>query len=165
MGKDCRDSIDDSIRGDRMAISKISIQPRKQRRGLYNAPLHKRRIIMSSHLSDELEETYGIRSYPVRKGDTVKIMRGSHKGATGKVASIDRKNYFITVDGVTMTKADGKEVARKIHPSNVMITQLDLSDPKRKKYFDEKKAEVERAEKKRKAKKAKKTEEKKEESK
>ncbi len=158
---------------------KVSVQPRKQRKELYNAPNHKRRIVMSSHLSDDLEDAYGIRSYPVRKGDTVKIMRGSHKGATGKVAKIDRSSYFITVDGVTMTKADGKEVARKIHPSNVMITQLDLSDPARKRYFDGKKAEAEKAERKMKARRAKaekkkveekkveekKTEEKKEESK
>jgi len=45
---------------------------------------------------------------------------------------------LIEVDGVVLTKSDGKQVARRIHPSNVVITKLDLSDPKRKEKLESK---------------------------
>ena len=55
-------------------------------------------------------------------GDTVKVMRGDHAGTTGKVEAISLKHGTIVVEGVTVSKADGTEVARPVYPSNVMIT-------------------------------------------
>ncbi len=62
-----------------------SIQPRKQRKARYDAPLHVRRKQVAGHLSEELLLKYNRRSIPVVTGDEVKIMRGSHKGESGKV--------------------------------------------------------------------------------
>ncbi len=104
------------------------VKPGKVRKEIYNAPKHKRRKMVSSHLSDELVEKYGIRSLPVRKGDTVKIIRGLWKGTEGKVSSVDLKKMAISVEGVLISKADKKQVPRWIHASNVIITKLDLSD-------------------------------------
>ncbi len=108
-----------------------SKQPRKQRKFLYNADLHLRRKLMSAHLSKELREKYGRRSFPVRKGDEVKIMRGSFKGKTGKVVRVDYKNYKVYIEGITRKKVDGTEAMVPIHPSNLMIISLNLEDTKR----------------------------------
>jgi len=117
-----------------------SKKPRKQRRRVYKAPLHQRRKMIASHLSSKyLEDAkhYYPRSAVVRKGDTVKVVRGSFAGHVGKVESVDMRSMRITVDGATIAKADGTQIAAKIHPSNVIITKLDLSDPIRKSKFEE----------------------------
>ena len=40
---------------------------RKQRKYIYNAPIHVRRKLMSAHLSKELREKYKRRSFPIKK--------------------------------------------------------------------------------------------------
>jgi large subunit ribosomal protein L24 len=111
-----------------------SKKARKQRKAFYNAPSHIRRKSISSHLSDDLQKEYKVRSLQVRKGDTVKIMRGDEEfvGLEGKVAAVITKTGRLTVEGITIAKADGTQTARPVHASKVMITKLDLSDPKRK---------------------------------
>lgn len=107
-------------------------QPRKQRKRLYQAPLHERYRRFASHLSPELKKSHNTRTVPVRSGDTVRIMRGDFKGYEGKVSKVDRKNYGITVEGVTREKVDGTSVPILIHPSKVLITRLNLDDKWRK---------------------------------
>jgi large subunit ribosomal protein L24 len=102
--------------------------PRKQRKQLYNAPLHKRYKTFSAPLSSDLKKSHGINALPVRSGDTVRIMRGERKGMEGKVAGVDRTKYRISVEGVTREKVDGSAVPMPIHPSKVMITNLNLDD-------------------------------------
>jgi len=113
-----------------------SKQPKKQRKFLYNAPLHLRQKIMSATLSSELRKKYGFRTMPVRKGDTVKIMRGDFKGHEGKIVEIDLKRYRIHVEGATQKKVNGTEVFYPIHPSNVMITELNLEDERRERIIE-----------------------------
>jgi len=108
-----------------------SKKPRKQRKFVHNADQHLRRKMLSAHLSKELREKYHRRSFPVRKGDEVQIMRGKFKGKKGKVAKVDYKKYRIYIEGITIKKADGTERMFPIHPSNAMIVSLDLSDKKR----------------------------------
>ena len=108
-----------------------SSQPRKQRKSRYQAPLHVRHKLMGAMLSPELREKHGIKSISVRAGDTVKVLRGDNKGKEGKVAGVNLKKMTITVDGVSVTKSDGTEVPRPVHPSSVMITKLETKDEKR----------------------------------
>lgn len=108
-----------------------SSQPRKLRKARYQAPLHMRHKLMGAMLSPELREKHGMKSIPLRTGDTVKVLRGDHKGKEGKVAGVNLKKMTITVDGVAVTKADGTEVPRPIQPSKVMITRLETKDEKR----------------------------------
>ncbi|MDF2955196.1 50S ribosomal protein L24 [Candidatus Alkanophaga liquidiphilum] len=105
-----------------------STQPRKQRLARYEAPPHVRRKFLSAPLSRELREKYGRRNLPVRKGDTVRILRGDFRDKEGKVTAVDVKRGVIFVDGVVVAKADLSEVPRPIPPSNVMITKLELKD-------------------------------------
>jgi len=114
----------------------MSKQPRKQRKALYNAPLHTRRKIMSVNLSKNLREDYGRRSLPIKTGDKVQVVRGEFKDNEGKVESVDSKNYKVIIEGVTFTKTDGSSVFLPIHPSNLMIIDLDLKDDKRYKIIE-----------------------------
>lgn len=105
-----------------------SIKPRKQRKILFNAPLHKKRKWIASHLEENLMLKYDRRSIPVIKGDTVKIMRGSFKGHENKVVRVDVGKRYIEIEGITLTKADGNKIAKPVQPSNVLITKLNLTD-------------------------------------
>lgn len=109
----------------------MSKQPRKQRKALYNAPLHLRHKSMSVSLSKDLREDLNKRSLPIRTGDTVKITRGEFKDHEGKVESIDSRKYKVIIEGVTLSKPDGNSVFLPIHPSNLMIVDADLKDERR----------------------------------
>ncbi|WP_297067747.1 50S ribosomal protein L24 [Thermococcus sp.] len=110
-------------------------QPKKQRKFLYRAPLHLRGKFMSAPLSRDLRERYNVRNLPIREGDKVRIVRGDFKGKEGKVMDVDLKRYRIHVEGVTQKKVDGTEVFYPVHPSNVIITDLNLEDEKREKII------------------------------
>ncbi len=101
-----------------------SIQPRKQRKARYNAPLHLRQKQVAAHLSKQLREQKKKRSLPLHKGDTVKIMRGRFRGRTGKVVEVSVTERYAHVEGVVMKKQSGKEVLAKIQPSTLLITEL-----------------------------------------
>ena len=103
-------------------------QPRKQRKRLRYDSIQKRYGRLSSPLSSELKESHGTGLIPVRTGDTVRVMRGDHKGFEGKVTKVSRKNYSLFVEGITQEKVDGTPVPAPIHPSKVMITRLNLDD-------------------------------------
>ena len=105
-----------------------SIKSRKQRKELFNAPLHKRRKWISAHLEENLLLKYDKRGVPVIKGDTVRVMRGSFKGHEDKVAHVNIRRRQVEIEGMTMTKADNKKIAKPIHASNLMITKLNLTD-------------------------------------
>jgi large subunit ribosomal protein L24 len=113
----------------------ITTQPRKQRKARYNAPLHKRQKYVHAPLSKALREELKKRNAQLRKGDTVKVMRGDHAGTEGAVEDVDLKRCTIKVAGVSNYRADGTEVPRTIHPSNVMIVKLNLEDAEREKIF------------------------------
>lgn len=101
------------------------VRPRTVRKAFLQAPLHVRKKFVSAHLSEELRKKLKRRSMPVRKGDKVKIMRGTYKGKEGKVAKVDLKKVAIYIEGVTRRKIrGGKEVFVPIHPSNVLIIEL-----------------------------------------
>jgi len=103
-------------------------QPRKQRKMLYQAPLHVRYKHLSSPLSPSLKTSHKISAASVRSGDTVRVMRGDRKGIEGKVTRVDQKKYRIFIEGVTREKVDGTTTLVPIHPSKVMITSLSLDD-------------------------------------
>lgn len=130
-----------------------SVQPRKQRKYRYNAPLHARHKFLSANLSPELRRRFGKRSMPVRKGDEIEVMRGSSKGLRGTVNKVDLMGSKIYVEEIKIKKVDGSEVMKPLQPSNLRIVKLSLDDKMRQRV-------LERAEEK--PKKAKKTEKKEE---
>lgn len=107
---------------------KASRQTRKQRKYRFNAPLHIKSKFLAANLSKELRKKYSKRNIEVRKGDTVKVMRGEFKKRTGKVASVDLKKVRIVIEGLQKKKKDGTKVNVYFHPSNVQI--LDIKEDK-----------------------------------
>jgi len=122
-----------------MQATKPVKKPGKQRKRLYNAPAHLRHKFMAAPLSQELISSKGAKTLPVRKGDTVRIMRGDHKGFEGKVSRIDLKRYRIFIEGLTREKVDGTNIFVSVHPSKVMIRNLNLDDKWRKGIVERKK--------------------------
>ena len=111
---------------------KASKQPRKQKKYLANAPLHIRKRFVSVNLSKELRTKHRKRNIPVKKGDSVKIVRGKFKGKKGKITKVNLKISKINVEGIQVKKQDGSKVDIKLQPSNLQIIELNLEDRKRK---------------------------------
>lgn len=117
---------------------KSSRKPRKQRKYRIGAPLHTRQKFMHSHISKELRKKYGKRSVGLRKGDKVEVMRGKFRKHEGKVESIDLKKTRVFVSGVESTKKEGTKKFLALHPSNLMIKELNLEDKFRQKSLGSK---------------------------
>jgi len=66
--------------------------------------------------------------YQVRKGDTVKILRGDFAGVEGKVTEIDSRAQRLFVEGVTRETTSGTQSNVSVHCSKVVITKLNLDD-------------------------------------
>jgi large subunit ribosomal protein L24 len=81
----------------------------------------------------------GAKTLPVRKGDTVRIVRGDHSGFEGKVNRVDLKRYRIFLEGLTREKVDGTNIFVSVHPSKVIIKNLKLDDKWRKAILENKK--------------------------
>ena len=64
---------------------------------------------MSCHLNKDLKTKYEVRSIPIRKGDTVKVLRGTYKGRDGKVITVYRKKWCVHIEKVTKEKTNGKK--------------------------------------------------------
>lgn len=111
-----------------------SSRPRKQRRFRFNAPMHIRQRYANVHISRELKSKLAIkrRSVQIRRGDTVKVMIGKNRGKSGKVNRVDLKKSRVFIDGIVRRDAKGKEMLTPISPSNLYITDLDLTDKQRK---------------------------------
>src|SRR5512136_2270043 len=113
-----------------------SIKPRKQRYMHYNAPLHKKRKWISSHLAENLLLKYDRRSIPVVKGDTVKVMRGNYRGHEDKISKVNVRDQTVEIEGVTITTAKGTKLAKPIHASTLLITKLNVTDKWRRRKLE-----------------------------
>ncbi len=102
--------------------------PRKQRKAAFSAHNFARRRMVSVPLSKELRTRYGRRQMPVRKGDTVRVLSGSYEGQEERVAKIDMRTRTLTLDNVTLKKADQKLKPLPVRPNHLLITKLNLSD-------------------------------------
>ncbi len=110
---------------------KESKQTRKQRKYRARAPLHIKHKFVSANLSKELRKKYNRRSFPIKKGDSVIITRGSFKGKSGKIEKVNVKRAKVSIEKIQRSKKDGTKVAVKFHPSNLQIKELNLEDKKR----------------------------------
>ena len=108
---------------------------------------HIRHKHMAAPLSSELAASKGAKTLPVRKGDTVRILRGDNKGFEGKVSRVDLKTYRIYLEGLTREKVDGTNIFLAVHPSKVQIRNLSLDDKWRKEIIERKAAPAKKAEK------------------
>ena len=89
---------------------------------------HKRNKMLGATLAENLRQQYSRHSVRVIKGDTVRIMRGGHKGLEGKVEKVDTRSSTLHIEGIQRDKVRGGQVKVPIHSSNVLITGLKLDD-------------------------------------
>ncbi|XP_036116263.1 60S ribosomal protein L26-like 1 [Molossus molossus] len=111
----------------------VTLDRSKNRKRHFNAPSHVCRKIMSSLLSKELRQEYNVRSMPIRKDHEVQVVRGHYNGQQiGKVVQVYRKKYVIYIEWVQHEKANDTIVYVGIHPSEVVITKLNLDKDQKK---------------------------------
>ena len=95
---------------------------------------------MSCPLSKELRSEHNIRSLPVRKGDTIKVMRGFYKGKEGKVKHVNRMRWSIWARDIKHELYNGQTVGVALNASNCMITEIHSEFKDRQEIIDRKKA-------------------------
>lgn len=106
------------------------------RKNLYEAKLHERKNLMHVHVSKELKTKLGIktRALLVNKGDSVRIMRGGNRGKTGKIARVNYQKLVVYIEGVSRKNAKGTEVLISFQPSNLALTDLNMTDARKKEF-------------------------------
>ena len=105
---------------------KSSKQKRKQRKYSFEMPYHLKHKALSSNLSMDLRKRYSTRNFPLRKGDTVKVIKGSFKGKQGKVTGIEEKRNRAYVENLQISKKDGSKINFPFKPFSLQIIELDL---------------------------------------
>ena len=115
----------------------VTKQPSKKRKQLYTAPLHRRRKLLTAPLAPVLAEKEGVRQLVIRKGDSVRIRKGSFRGIEGEVSKIDYKTMRLTIEGVTFEKSDGSAQHFPVRACNCEIINLkNMKDKRRKAIVD-----------------------------
>lgn len=108
-------------------------KPRYQRYARFNAPMHVRQHFLHVHIDKSMREKMPVkrRAIQIAKGDTVKVMSGAKRGATGKVVGVSLRSGRIFIDSIKKKNSKGKEFSIGVSSSNVYITDLNLSDKRR----------------------------------
>lgn len=117
---------------------KGSSQPRKQHKYRFRSPLHIKQKLMHVHLSPELRKKYALRNCQTRIGDKVKILRGQFRKKEGRIERINLKRGQVFITGAERIKKEGTKLLVPIHPSNLMIIELNLDDKKRRQKIESK---------------------------
>jgi len=93
--------------------------------------------MIASHLSKELRTKYHRRSFPVRKGDKAKVMRGQFRGVIGEIENVDMKNMKVLVKGAEF-KAKAGAAPRKypLDATKLMLISLNTDDKARVKALE-----------------------------
>jgi len=84
---------------------------------------------MSVACAKHICKEYGVprMTLPIRREDTVKIVRGKFKEeAPSKVVTVNRSKYRLYIENVQRERGNGATVKVPIHYSNVILTKLKL---------------------------------------
>lgn len=117
-------------------------KPGKQRKRNAEAPMHRRQKKMSALLEKDLRKDLGRRSLPLKSGDGVRVMRGDFRNTEDEVRNVDLGKMKVTLEDLKKEKVDGTEVRPSLDPSNLIITEPDLSDEEREKIVKRSGGEV-----------------------
>lgn len=107
-----------------------------ERKKLYSAKLHEKGKQLHVHVSKEARKKTGLtaRAILANRGDSAKIMRGSNKGKSAKVARLSYGKGAIYLEGIAHKNAKGTEVLIAFQPSNLMLTDLNMSKERKEKF-------------------------------
>jgi len=106
-----------------------SIQPRKQRKARYDAPMHIKAKQMHVHIAKELRAKLGVsrRSIQLHKGDKIRLRCGDGAGKMGAVMEVDCRNRIVYAEGFVNKTAKGVEKLRALQPANLEIIDGDFT--------------------------------------
>ena len=94
---------------------------------MHNPSYSLRSKLMASHLTADLRKNHHIRSIRVVPGDSVKITRGEYRDVTGKVDKVD-PSKGVVISGTKKEKMAGEKFDVYVHPSNLLVTALNMDD-------------------------------------
>lgn len=97
-------------------------------RTIYQASVLTRSKLLCSHLSKDLQQKYKKRSVRITEGDSVKVLRGEFKGVSGKITKVSTVMNGVSIEGVKKEKLKGGNLDVLIHPSNLIVTDLNTED-------------------------------------
>ena len=107
------------------------MKPSKIRnRTIHHPSLALRSKLMASHLSGDLRKTHHTRSVRIVSGDSVTVLRGEYRSVNGRVDKVE-PSRGVTIGGIKMEKPAGEKLDIYIHPSNLLVTALNLDDKRR----------------------------------
>lgn len=115
---------------------------RKQRKRFFNLPTHAKTKLFNAKLHDDLQSEYGIKRMTIRNGDTVLVVRGEFRDMEGKVSKVDRQKSQLFIDGASIEKSSGTTFDIPIHPSNVVLTKIEVKKDKWRKKVMDRKAQI-----------------------
>ncbi|MCX6774268.1 MAG: 50S ribosomal protein L24 [Candidatus Micrarchaeota archaeon] len=86
-------------------------------------PNHMRKKNICVHVAKDIRKSLKLaRSVVIRKGDSVKVLRGDHKGKSGAILEVNPKEGVVYIEGITRTNSrTKKEVPIAIQPSNIIL--------------------------------------------
>jgi large subunit ribosomal protein L24 len=110
-----------------------------ERKKYHSEKLHKRKSRLHAHLSKELRKALKSkkRSILLRKGDSVKIMRGPERGKEAKVGEVNVVRRVVFLEGIAVKNARGREVPIPIQPSNLLLLSLEPTKERKEIFSDE----------------------------
>ena len=76
---------------------------------------------MSAPLSKDLKLKHNVRSMPIRKDDEVLVVRGDYNGNKGKVLTVYRRRWYITIEKISKTKLNGIQIWYSINLSRCAL--------------------------------------------
>lgn len=109
----------------------MSKKPSKSRKEQYTLPKHKASKNVKGHLSEKLRKEIGKRAISLRKGDTVKIVRGGFAGKEAKITRIERSGKKLYLEKIVKKKSNGQEWQVPIDASKVIVVDFEKTDGKR----------------------------------
>ena len=116
------------VNGEKMTKS---IKPGKQRKSQMHMAKHLAKKKVVSKIEKTLAQQIGKKRLPVRKGDTVRIMRGEYKKREGKISRVMPEKGKVFIGEINIKKANGTEKPVPFDASNLMITALEGKDKRR----------------------------------
>lgn len=117
--------------------SKKSVKPNVNRQRRIKAPTHRRRKEVSVVLNSDLREKYpGVKRLPIRREDTVEVIKGQFIGIKKRVTKVRLDKMMIEIENVRSQKTDGTEIFHPISPCNCKLVALGKIDEGRRKIID-----------------------------
>lgn len=118
-------------------MSNKTKNPGKNRKRMLTGVYHVKRKSLVAPIDKPLVKQVNKKKTSLRKGDTVKVLVGEHKGKTSVVEKVNYDKAVVYLKDFKVTNSRGQEKLLPFKASNLVITTLVLNDKKR---FAEKKS-------------------------